>query len=125
MSDWLERELARHLASVRAPEGLWDRLQLPPLPQRPRTSRFRWPVAAILTLAAASTFWLAARTHAAEPYLTARVVHAAQPQLPSVDWNLHCALPIRTSTFQLAAFAASQSAPDTVGCHQCHASVVN
>jgi hypothetical protein len=67
MSEWLDLELSHHLASVAAPEALWDRISgvgLRPAidkPDRPG-GLSHWAIAAILTLAAAAgTLWLSAQ----------------------------------------------------------------
>ena len=138
MSEWLEGELSRRLAPARAPESLWDRIQQPPDPRPASPPHWaRWPVAAILTLAAAAgTLWLAGKPHHPELYSTVRVVRASeQPDLRAADWPLHCTLPARASVFQLAAFsvrkvpadtlAAVLPPQDTAGCHQCHSTLVN
>ncbi|MBZ5577118.1 MAG: hypothetical protein LAP40_11215 [Acidobacteriia bacterium] len=138
MSEWLERELSRHLASTRAPEGLWDRLQRPLEPRRPAAPAWvRWPIAALLTLAAsAGMLWLAGKPQGPELYPAVPSVRASEPPaLPAADWPLHCTLPARSSAFQLAAFpvrkppgyvlAAVSPQPDTAGCHQCHSPVLN
>src|SRR5262245_63667229 len=59
MSDWLDLELAHHLAPTSAPDQLWDRLQRMP-PPRPKP---RWPVAAIIAtgMVAAGTLWMVAK----------------------------------------------------------------
>ena len=67
MSDWLDLQLSHHLASVEAPDALWDRIQnagpRPAVRSLPRpTMTATWPIAAILTLmAAVGTLWLVAK----------------------------------------------------------------
>jgi anti-sigma factor RsiW len=53
-TQWLERELARQLAPVAAPPGLWDRVQNPRRPLRWSA----WPAFALATmLITAGVFW--------------------------------------------------------------------
>jgi hypothetical protein len=51
---WLEKELARQLAPVTAPESLWDRINQQPRRQPRRTALDRafWPVAVVMLLLA-------------------------------------------------------------------------
>ena len=58
MSDWLELELAHDLAPVRAPEGLWERIEMGAVPVRRRVMP-RWPLAAV---AAAAILWFVVRS---------------------------------------------------------------
>ena len=77
MSDWLELELAHHLAPVKAPEALWDRVQRPPQ----RVPRPLWPIAAILTMmAAAGVMWMAAKGQ--QPGVDLRRLTAQQLNTP-------------------------------------------
>jgi hypothetical protein len=58
MNDWLEQELARQLAPVTAPPGLWERMQSP---RRPVSWDLRWTVlpaiAAVILVAWAGFLW--------------------------------------------------------------------
>ena len=70
MSEWLDLELSHHLAPVTAPDALWDRV-LSRAGREACPTRRAWPIAAILTLAAAAgTLWLVAK--GAEPALDLR-----------------------------------------------------
>lgn len=131
MSEWLERELSRQMAPVRAPQNLWDRIQQRPAPM---PAAMRWPVAAVLTLASfAGTLWLAGIAPRPVPYALVRTVHAAGPQGP--NWDVRCTLPARTPAVQLASFSvrklpnAPMPAPlerrAEASCFQCHAAVEN
>ena len=80
MPDWLELELAHQLSPAAAPDALWERIQSGRPPRRHVASR--WPVAAILTLAAAAaTFWLAAKGQ--EPVLNLEQMALQQLQNPA------------------------------------------
>ena len=63
----LERELARQLAPVAAPENLWDRIHEPgrPAPQGAPIAWFVWPAMAVVLLACAVGYWKI--NHAREP----------------------------------------------------------
>lgn len=135
---WLEAELSRHLGPVQAPDGLWDRIQQPTTAVRVRAVAWaRWPIAAILTLAAvAGTYWLPGG--AQDPGLhriTLAVLNSDRPERYPADWDLRCALPANASTYRLAEFSARIIPMDalavagrphsSVGCHQCHDTVLN
>ena len=131
MSDWLERQLTEHLAKVRAPESLWDRLQHP-RPQPASTAPWlRWPVAAILTMATtAGTFWLSAQAPPDPHRQLLRATHQSEP-VPS-NWSLHCTLSAGGSVVQLASFSLEGHAPagpaflrEESSCYQCHSTVSN
>jgi hypothetical protein len=63
MRDWLELELAEHLAPVKAPDELWRRVSnarpapVALLPMRQRAL----PIAAVVTLILAGALWFMAR----------------------------------------------------------------
>jgi len=62
MRDWLELELAEHLAPVKAPDDLWRRVaaaQAAPPAARLRLNPL--PIAAVVTLILAGALWFMAR----------------------------------------------------------------
>lgn len=82
MSDWLDLELAHHLAPTGAPDQLWERLQQGRPAPRPRT---KWPVAAVIATltVAAGTLWMVAhgQERAADLRLLASRELASHPTL--------------------------------------------
>ena len=110
MSDWLKRELSRHLAPVEAPHALWERLERPPESLAGKRRSARPPESEFPTQLLA-------------------VQSAGRPDPPG-DWALHCTLPARKVVYQVAAFSPPRipvspmviaSAPgDGIGCRQCH-----
>lgn len=128
---WLRNELARHLAAVRAPDALWDRILNPSEPRSVAATRWaRWPVAALVALAtAAGTYWVPAKPLAPQSTQESLV----QPDLRSdhpAGWDLRCVLPANRSVFRVASlperrghpFAAvvSGSEFETTDCQLCH-----
>lgn len=77
MSEWLELELAHHLAPTRAPGELWKRVEAEafrrpsPIPLRTReTGRLAsLPLAAAITLVLGGALWFAARGQQPRPTL--------------------------------------------------------
>lgn len=65
-SGWIERELARELGAVAAPEPLWDRVAPRGAPRRKRSvAPALWPaVAALIVVTAGATVWRLARAQA-------------------------------------------------------------
>jgi len=137
VSDWLKRELSRHLEPAQAPHALWERLERRPesLAGKAR-SWTRWPIAAMLTLAAAAgAYWLPARPPESELPTERLAVQSRGRPDPSGDWALRCTLPARKVVYQVAAFSPQRipispmviaSAPgDGIGCRQCHSTIVN
>ena len=64
MPDWLELELAEHLAPVQAPDDLWRRVAnaYPPPVRAAAPLRLRaLPIAAVVTLILAGALWFMAR----------------------------------------------------------------
>jgi hypothetical protein len=136
MSKWLEDQLSRHLGPARAPEGLWERLQLAAQPPRPAAPvpLARWSAAAVLILAAAAgSLWLPASSRDFTASRVAFVVRQAPATSSSPsDWKLRCSFP-GNSVFQLAAYPAFRIPPaprslpnwkpNSGDCRQCHASV--
>jgi hypothetical protein len=66
-SSWLERELARQLAPVAAPETLWDRIHEPrrPVPRAMAIGWVAWPATVVVLIACAGVYWK--MNHAREP----------------------------------------------------------
>lgn len=132
MSEWLRDELKRQLRPVRAPQGLWDRIQNGGQAEDlPHSHWMGWAVAAAVTLATVvGTYWLP------EPHLRANVVvlaASAQPdsrQGDPAEWDLRCAPPASHSTFRVANLSArrghqfelavSAQEDGVVGCQTCH-----
>ena len=135
MSDWLERELARGLAPVAAPEALRIRLGLAP------AKRWVFPHVA-LTVAAAVVFiiggsYAAGRTAAFDLRRATGVEVALRPaedvqrsDIRLVRCDGGAALPVRVNAGNATVLLAhsniempahtSATAPEAAGCHLCH-----
>ena len=62
MRDWLEAELTEHLAPIKAPDALWNRIEGAPAAVVPLGFRLRAvPIAAVVTLILAGALWFMAR----------------------------------------------------------------
>ena len=132
---WLRDELTRDLAAVRAPEALWDRIQNPLEPQSaPAAQWARWPVAAILTLAAAAgTYWLPGKGPA--PRFKEALDRPELRRDRPADWDLRCVLPANRSIVRLAGVSVPRGhgfAPaingleeEAIGCQICHSTGSN
>jgi hypothetical protein len=98
---WLERELARQLAPVAAPESLWDRLhETQPTARRVSLRWSLWPVAAVIAvLVFAGVFWNLAR--ARDPFagvekLTAQELAGVASNSKGLDFRSADPAEIRT-----------------------------
>ncbi len=68
MADWLEAQLLREMAQVKAPDSLWTRIQAERRERRnpPRVMLMLWPaVATVLLVASVDLFWQADRARGA------------------------------------------------------------
>jgi len=133
MSEWLERELARQLGAVRAPDGLWERVAggagvsgASRLGRRIACPTWaRWAVAAVVAL---TVLWLPGQLRYPAFHPT---VLAAYEARSTSDWPLHCALPAGTTPYQVAAFVTRKTVPSgplarfSIDCYQCHTAIQN
>ncbi len=128
MRDWLELELAEELRPAKAPDELWDRIQIAAaqpveMPRRPSQSWTAWPVAALLTLAIGATMlWLVSGHSEARA--------AVLLPVPQQEVAMSCTDPVRvhywtapeTVAAHLPASArpAPKSSHNEAGCGYCH-----
>ena len=130
MSDWLKDELTRHLGPIRAPDGLWERIQnAGQAGSLPHSPWMGWAVAAVVTLATAvGGYWL--------PRPQMRVDVAVSPVSERADsrrhqpaqWDLQCAPATSRASFPVAGRAVRRGHPLAVAglsCQACHSTGLN
>jgi hypothetical protein len=132
LSKWLRDELARSLGPVRAPEGLWERIergrQAETVVQQHWTG---WAVAAIVVLATVvGTYRLPHSLLGTEVAVLADTSEAARAADNPAEWDLRCAPPSGRSVFRVANLSAKRGHPlvlavssaeyEVAGCQACH-----
>ena len=98
-NSWLEAQLVREMAQVKAPEGLWTRIQAEQGARKalPRTGWMLWPlVATVMLVASGDLLWqsvnaASGRTHPAVERTLVRV-KAPQAMAPGVSTCRSCHL---------------------------------
>ena|SRR5579859_7250487 len=134
---WLRDQLTRHLGSVSAPDGLWERIQNGgQAGSLPHSHWIRWAVAAAVTIATAvGTYWIPG------PQLRADVVVVATSNEPDLrqgdpaEWDLRCTSPSGRSMFRVAnlsaqkghqfGLAVSGQEDGAIACKACHSIGLN
>jgi len=99
--DWIEAQLLRQMAQVKAPEGLWSRIQAEQRARKalPRTGWILWPViATVMLVASGDLLW--------------QSVSAASGRFPRPAE--------RTVSQGWVAARPSQAAVFAVSCQRCH-----
>ena len=136
MSKRLQEELTRSLRPVRAPDGLWDRIErAAEVPNTPALHWTRWAIAAIVGLATlVGTYRLPAPTLQANVQLASASEADLKPDRPA-GWDLRCAPPPGRSAYQVTNLAARRGHPltlaisareeDGTGCQVCHSTGLN
>jgi hypothetical protein len=72
--NWLQAQLVREMAQVKAPEGLWTRIQAEERARKalPRRGWMLWPVvAAVMLVASGDLLWQSVNAAAGRPHQTA------------------------------------------------------
>ena len=82
---WVEAQLLREMAQVKAPEGLWTRIQAEERARKalPRSGWMLWPVVATLMLVASGDLlWQSVNAASVRPHITVErtLVRAKAPQ---------------------------------------------
>jgi hypothetical protein len=128
----LRDELARNLGPVRAPDGLWERIergqQAETLVEHHWTG---WAVAAIVVLATVlTTYRLPHSWLSTDVAVLAGAGGAVRQADNPAEWDLRCAPPAGPSIFRVANLSAKRGHPlalavssaeyEVAGCQACH-----